>query len=623
MFFGLSRDGLPREEWNQHKNATTHRRLCQLLVEIYPEWNPDAFPTQGSDSLVLQSTNLAPGILGAPPPGPLIPNRRMMGGVDSHAALGPNRKSPMANKQGNNIYRPKQPVRMGANDELGRVVHISQLPRVRCTNIDLIKLAEPFGNVTNSLVVKTKSEAFIELAYTEAAQAMVKYYRNKPAFLRGSVVRVDLSQKYKKMTIKGQESEENSRVVHISNLPSVGYSDAEIVSLGMPFGRVTNYLLMRVKNQVFLEMESHQAGMTMVEKFKKMPLLFHGRELKVYLSQKYKNLVLRKQGKDVAELMKNKDQDDSFSLGSNRKRGRSDSPSSKGVRSPSLKRKAQDKPKTSTGSDQEKVQLDSPEEGKDPKHTEGEDPGEIKKVQEEPLPDIESYAQLSEAEEELLLAYTESVKDEAETADAEGVMETEAEAETGFSNKSESKEEVGDAQPNPQLTEKPTQKDVWCPKYTEEYFSLDEADDVAQKRKTDTNDKRDEQDIKKQSPDGKENSEAEIKQDQDVKSTSHSACVEPVSDDAESLSPLPEEYRLGPYRPNNPVGLDYVVQKTGYYCKLCRLFYTTEEVAKQAHCSSMNHYQKLKKMLAKHAADYREKRAFAKDSEMTEELCNK
>ncbi|GCB69009.1 hypothetical protein scyTo_0008317 [Scyliorhinus torazame] len=49
------------QEWNQHKNSTTHIRLCDLLVEIYPEWNPDAFPPQMADPLVLQSTNLAPG----------------------------------------------------------------------------------------------------------------------------------------------------------------------------------------------------------------------------------------------------------------------------------------------------------------------------------------------------------------------------------------------------------------------------------------------------------------------------------------------------------------------------------------------------------------------------------
>ena len=42
------------------------------------------------------------------------------------------------------------------------------------------------------------------------------------------------------------------------------------------------------------------------------------------------------------------------------------------------------------------------------------------------------------------------------------------------------------------------------------------------------------------------------------------------------------------------LGIDYVIPKTGFYCKLCSLFYTNEEVAKNTHCSSLPHYQKLK-----------------------------
>ncbi|KAG9329485.1 hypothetical protein JZ751_004494 [Albula glossodonta] len=51
---------------------------------------------------------------------------------------------------------------------------------------------------------------------------------------------------------------------------------------------------------------------------------------------------------------------------------------------------------------------------------------------------------------------------------------------------------------------------------------------------------------------------------------------------------------LGPYQPDNPVGIDYIVQRTGFFCKLCKVFYTNEKTAKSLHCSSLAHYQKLK-----------------------------
>uniref|UniRef100_W5KZD0 Si:ch211-271b14.1 n=1 Tax=Astyanax mexicanus TaxID=7994 RepID=W5KZD0_ASTMX len=51
---------------------------------------------------------------------------------------------------------------------------------------------------------------------------------------------------------------------------------------------------------------------------------------------------------------------------------------------------------------------------------------------------------------------------------------------------------------------------------------------------------------------------------------------------------------LGPYQPDNPVGLDYVVPRSGFFCKLCNIFYTDEKRAKSEHCSSLEHYNMLK-----------------------------
>ncbi|XP_067899396.1 matrin-3-like isoform X2 [Heterodontus francisci] len=549
------------QDWNQHNNSTTHRRLCDLLVEIYPEWNPDAYPPQMADPLVLQSTNLAPGILGPPPSGSFLASNRGLGGMESHGAS--SRKGPMDN-QGNNIQRLKKPLKMNVNDEPGRVVHISELQRGRCTNRDLIKLAEPFGKVTNYLLIKSKGEGFVELAYPEAAQAMVKFYQMKPTLVDGNVIRAEQSQKYKKLTIKGKESEERSRVVHISNLPSVGYSDSEIVCLGMPFGKVTNYLLMRVKNQVFLEMETHHIAMTMIEKFKKIPLMFHGRELKVYLSQKYKNLVLRKQGKGVDELLRNRERE-------NRKRGRSHSPPSKRARSPSNKRKAQDKSKSSKGTDQESSQVGSPsmDENITLKQMEGDNVAKIKS-QCGPSQDTENYEELGS--EDLLLMYDESGKDKSEPGDREGDMEIELEqkVEVGHFNECETKEESDDADPSSQITAQLSEKrseGIVCPEYMEEFFAIDEIDDPdailaqkirsVQRDKMDADDSRDEQDAGRRSYDQRnnmdENTEVELKTGEEVKENSPTTCGEPSSEQIQALSPLPDEYKLGPFKPNNPV----------------------------------------------------------------------
>lgn len=57
-----------------------------------------------------------------------------------------------------------------------------------------------------------------------------------------------------------------SRVIHIRNIPS-DVTEAEIIHLGIPFGRVTNVLVLKGKNQAFLEMEDEQSATAMVNYF--------------------------------------------------------------------------------------------------------------------------------------------------------------------------------------------------------------------------------------------------------------------------------------------------------------------------------------------------------------------
>uniref|UniRef100_A0A8C2EJS6 Si:ch211-212k18.4 n=1 Tax=Cyprinus carpio TaxID=7962 RepID=A0A8C2EJS6_CYPCA len=68
---------------------------------------------------------------------------------------------------------------------------------------------------------------------------------------------------------------------------------------------------------------------------------------------------------------------------------------------------------------------------------------------------------------------------------------------------------------------------------------------------------------------------------------------EPEAKKARSHSPLIEDFTLPPFNPDNPVGVDFVVPKTGFFCRLCSLFYGNEETAKKSHCSSLKHYQNM------------------------------
>ncbi|XP_071543712.1 polypyrimidine tract-binding protein 2 isoform X11 [Panulirus ornatus] len=74
-----------------------------------------------------------------------------------------------------------------------------------------------------------------------------------------------------------------SRVIHIRNIPNE-VTEAEIVHLGIPFGKVTNVLVLKGKNQAFLEMSDEVAATTMVNYFTNCTAQLRGRAVYVQFS---------------------------------------------------------------------------------------------------------------------------------------------------------------------------------------------------------------------------------------------------------------------------------------------------------------------------------------------------
>ncbi|KAG7231921.1 hypothetical protein INR49_010092 [Caranx melampygus] len=71
-----------------------------------------------------------------------------------------------------------------------------------------------------------------------------------------------------------------SRVLHIRKLPNEA-SETEVIALGLPFGKVTNILTLKGKNQAFLEMGTEEAAITMVNYY--TTVTPHIRNVPVYI----------------------------------------------------------------------------------------------------------------------------------------------------------------------------------------------------------------------------------------------------------------------------------------------------------------------------------------------------
>nr|XP_056712371.1 matrin-3 isoform X1 [Euleptes europaea] len=591
------------KEWNQHVNGATHSRRCQLLLEIYPEWNPDNDSGHGiNDPFMLpQSTNPAPGILGPPPP-PFH-----LGG-------------PPIGSRGNGSMQGPRHMQKG-RVETSRVVHIMDFQRGKNLRYQLLQLVEPFGMITNHLILNKINEAFIEMSTTEDAQAVVEYYLSTPALVFGKPVRVHLSQKYKR--IKKPEprpdqkfeppKQELGRVIHLSNLPHSGYSDSAVLKLAETYGKVKNYILMRMKSQAFIELDTREAAEAMMEHCSNKALWFQGRCVKVDLSEKYKKLILRIPNKGGDLLKKDKP----------RKRGLS--PDSKDSGS-EKKSKLDDSDKNETSSMEDKDEKRDEAEQPDTKGSEQADQDDsnlILESEDELLVDEEEAAALLEsgssaADGADVANLGDLTTEEKAAANADGSVKTEGTAGTAATAKKLKKRHVGG-----------------FPRSMEGFVTLDEVGDEEDSE----HQKQRKAGILKSAVKS-ESAMTESKADQTGESAPENEAMEngaktenlkletsDVTNDAAALDPVkkestdgqetkaahekladPDEYRIGPYQPNVPVGVNFVMPRSGFYCRLCSLFYTNEETAKKTHCSSLSHYQKLKKHMEKMAEEQKQKK---------------
>ncbi|NWX79351.1 PTBP3 protein, partial [Alca torda] len=86
---------------------------------------------------------------------------------------------------------------------------------------------------------------------------------NRPFTMSDTTPATDNGDKKKKL--KGDRSPYSpSRVLHVCQIPN-GVTEEEVISLGLPFGKVTNLLMLKGKSQAFLEMASEEAAVSMMD----------------------------------------------------------------------------------------------------------------------------------------------------------------------------------------------------------------------------------------------------------------------------------------------------------------------------------------------------------------------
>ncbi|XP_069795168.1 polypyrimidine tract-binding protein 2b isoform X2 [Narcine bancroftii] len=102
-----------------------------------------------------------------------------------------------------------------------------------------------------------------ERTYTRGSDELSSTIHTSPNSTMSSVVVTANGNDNKKFKVDDKMLGAPSRVLHIRKLPTE-VMETEVIALGLPFGKVTNILMLKGKNQAFLEMASEEAAVTMV-----------------------------------------------------------------------------------------------------------------------------------------------------------------------------------------------------------------------------------------------------------------------------------------------------------------------------------------------------------------------
>ncbi|XP_067389647.1 zinc finger protein 638 isoform X2 [Emydura macquarii macquarii] len=156
------------------------------------------------------------------------------------------------------------------------VVLVSNLPDKGYSVEEVSNLTKPFGGLKDVLILSSHKKAYLEIN-KKSADSMVKFYTCFPMSVDGNQLSISMVPEYK--NIKDEEAiftaiikEANSKVneetlynqfVHLGNLPDDGYTELEVVCVGLRFGKVDHYVVLKNKKKAILQLDSPDSAKSM------------------------------------------------------------------------------------------------------------------------------------------------------------------------------------------------------------------------------------------------------------------------------------------------------------------------------------------------------------------------
>ncbi|XP_030348173.1 zinc finger protein 638 isoform X2 [Strigops habroptila] len=179
------------------------------------------------------------------------------------------------------------------------VILISNLPEKGISVEEVSNLSKPFGGLRDVLILSSHKKAYLEIS-RKCADSMVKFYTCFPMSLDGNQLCITMLPQCQSVRdeealftalIKDSDPKVNSETVHsqfvhLGNLPDDGYRELEVVCVGLRFGKVDHYVVLKNKNKAILQLDSPKSARSMFSFLRQYPYSMGEHTLTCTLSPK-------------------------------------------------------------------------------------------------------------------------------------------------------------------------------------------------------------------------------------------------------------------------------------------------------------------------------------------------
>ncbi|XP_051789786.1 matrin-3-like isoform X2 [Erpetoichthys calabaricus] len=530
-----------------------------------------------------------------------------------------------------------------------KVIEINGLIKAKDLQKDLEKLAAPFGTINKCAVFRKRDRAFLEMSTQDEATAMINYYKYKKPSIRGQVVQLSL--------LQGKDSIQEffDSMLYIRDLPPQGYSNSDLWNLVRRAGLVDCQIYQRNKNEAFVEVKNSAEAEKMIKFYRSNNLLVRGKKVNITICKDPERLTFWRQGythqstqqRDAGstgntepEYAHNLMGDDSGigkGLGTVVGNISFEEPSNQNIfqneeladeqntflEFPCVQREEGFGFNVENEEQIEEVEMELEDGSNDSWHSEGkmchkrssdhieaslEDPNYSETLKDVPAKKMCDFNKSEGIEP------PETVSD---NFNAEKVNESFKRSQNDIQEPDDSllglrkdSTDVKEKVENGIFSVKPIENQVCNTTQIEENLKNkfeEQTENILERQQARGNLSADvgtavvKMSLKK---DAKFNvtvgQDKQIELQLDEKMITKGNVVK--KQEAEDIKKSPvKQTPLEPYQPNTCYGLEFMVPATGYFCKLCNLFYCTEQ-SKLAHCKTQPHYQKLKNKIDKESS---------------------